>query len=67
MHELKVFVRSFEDGSIKQLDRKAYKSDVDYIRKDKGSSESVIKLKLTVPAQSEVIIKVGILKNLQNF
>ena len=70
MHELTIRVRFFKDDSMsaKYIGRDSYVVNLDYIRKDEGSSENVVTIaNLVIPPQAEVIITFGIKKSMMQF
>lgn len=67
MHELKIVGRDMDTGVKYELGRKEYQSDIQFLRKNEGIADSVISVRVTVPARHEVVIQIGLGKHLQNF
>lgn len=44
-----------------------YKSRIEFLKKDEGLADSVIYVEVTIPANSEIMLQIGIKKHLMNF
>jgi hypothetical protein len=64
MHELKIFQRNLDTGVKTQLSRREYQSDIQFLRKDQGIADSVISVTVKVPARCEIVLQLGLVKNL---
>jgi hypothetical protein len=67
MHELKIISRNMDTGEKKELHRRNFQSDIQFLRKEQGIADSVISLTVTVEARCEVVVQIGLNKSLQNF
>ena len=56
-----------DTGEKKELHRRNFQSDIQFLRKEQGIADSVISLTVTVEARCEVVVQIGLNKSLQNF
>ena len=56
-----------DTGHKFELQKGEYYTDIEFLRKDEGIADSVISVRVKIPARHEIIVQIGLAKHLQNF